>query len=244
MVTVIPTNEYMRTSLVHKLPTPFQKQLKQLSFYGMDQRVSSLEEIIEKMEEQKWWEKIRYFESKYKGEWSGVDCPIYIYPISAKYLKSNKSHVAGGATFKEAVFLFLPAEQINGKKLEALFVHEYHHYQRLNKLPKTIENFTLLDSCVMEGLAEHAVREYCGDNFVQYKTKLSKEEALEMWNKYILPNIDEKKNSKIHDEILFGKGNYGKYLGYELGYWLVDRYQEKNAFSTKIALSLDSKHFL
>lgn len=244
MLTVLPTNDYMRTSFLHKLPNVFQKQLKQLSFYGMEQRESSLKEIIERMEEQKWWEKIRYFEAKYKGEWGGEDCPIYIYPVSTKYLKSNKSHIAGGATFEEAVFLFLPTDQINGKKLEALFVHEYHHYQRLNKLSKKIEDFTLLDSCVMEGLAEHAVREYCGDKYVQYRTKLSKEEALEKWNKYILPNINAGKNSKIHDELLFGKGNYGKYLGYELGYWLVDRYQESHPFSTKKALSLHSNHFL
>ncbi len=62
------------------------------------------------------------------------------------------------------MFLFLtPLE--DEKELEALIIHEYHHVCRMNKITKPIQEYTLLDSMVMEGLAEYTVENYCGKNY-------------------------------------------------------------------------------
>lgn len=83
-----------------------------------------------------------------------------------------------GYSFEDKMFLFLPAN-ISDEELEALFVHEYHHICRLKKTGKRVLEHTLLDSIIMEGLAEHAVLDYCGKQYLLRWNSLYSTEALE-----------------------------------------------------------------
>ena len=49
------------------------------------------------------------------------------------------------------------------QELQALFAHEYNHVCRIHIL-KTLDEMTLLDSLILEGLAEDAVKDLYGEN--------------------------------------------------------------------------------
>ena len=77
---------------------------------------------------------------------------------------NRKMDHKAGVSFKNKMFLFLTPLQ-DEKELEALIVHEYHHVCRLNKLVKPLDEYTLIDSIVMEGFAEYVVTKYCGKEY-------------------------------------------------------------------------------
>lgn len=93
-----------------------------------------------------------------------------------------------GLAFKDKLFLFL-SDQNSDNEIRALFVHEYNHVCRLAKNDKQEENYILLDSIILEGLAENAVRELVGEEYLAKWTSYYTEGQLnQMWKKIIYPN--------------------------------------------------------
>lgn len=198
--------------------------------------------IFQKLKKENIWEKVTKLEEKYQKRWKGPAVDIYIFPINSGNFFRNSLGDKGGVSFKESMFLFLsPLE--DDKELEALFIHEYHHVCRLNKQKKDIKEYSLLDSIVLEGLAEHAVEYYCGKN---YKAKwcdiYSDKELNFYWEKLKDQIAHIKREEDLHDEILFGYRGYPKLLGYSLGYFIVKNTGNKN-FSTKINFYTRSEYF-
>jgi uncharacterized protein YjaZ len=188
------------------------------------------------------WDKTKQLLQKYKKEWSGSDVPIFIFPIPSSMFRQGDKN---GYSFGDKMFLFLPAN-ISDEELEALFVHEYHHICRLKKTGKRVLEHTLLDSIIMEGLAEHAVLDYCGKQYLLRWNSLYSTEALEkIWIMEYKPNLNVKYGERLHGQLLYGRPFSRPLLGYTMGFYLVDRYRKNNEnFSIPSSISVPSEQFI
>ncbi|MBP3041704.1 DUF2268 domain-containing protein, partial [Bacillaceae bacterium Marseille-Q3522] len=173
------------------------------------------------------WRTIDHLYQKYRKKWNGPDIPVYIFPLAGQMRAEKKS----GLSFPDKMFLFLtPIENI--KELEALFIHEYHHICRMRNNKKKPADITLIDSLIMEGLAEHMVKEICGGDYLApWVSYYSQEELEECWNAYVEKNLHAKKYEKEHDRILFGERGYPPLIGYAIGYEIIKQYKKKFVLS-------------
>lgn len=222
-----------------------EKFYQYLRQFGMYRPTQESKQILEDLIKNKTWEKVDSFYKKYKKEWNGPDIPIYVFPIDdGNRFSIKKSMSKSGVSFPDKLFLFLTNFE-DDKEIEALFVHEYHHVCRMNGLNKAVEEYTLLDSLIMEGLAEDAVHEHLGKLYVaNWSKELSNENFEQYWKKYLKEHLTVKKRDSLHDHLLFGKGFVPKMLGYTCGYHLVRTYRKKKHFTTKTSFVLESEIFL
>lgn len=187
------------------------------------------------------WAKCDKFFKKYKKLWNGPDIPIYIFPFNQSNRgNDNKS----GLSFTDMLFLFI-GDIEDEKELEALFIHEYHHVCRIHYQKKAIDDYSLLDSIIIEGLAEHSVKMHCGEKYnADWCHKYKEEELEEYWSKYLKDNLDVNKSDYVHDALLFGLGKYPDMLGYCYGFYLITKFKKQKSFSEKAYFNLESEKFL
>jgi len=221
-----------------------QKIYRYLLDFGMYKPNQKSRKTYEEMKSRKLWEKIEKIYLKYKSKWKGPDIPIFIFPMDAsngRLMKEGKGK--SGVSFKDKLFLFLtPIE--DPKEIEALFVHEYHHVCRMNGLIKDPSEYTLLDSIILEGLAEHAVAENCGEEYTgDWSRRYSTEELAEFWKKDLSEKLSITRKDKLHDQILFGMGSRPRLLGYAMGYEIVKQYKHRKNFTEKASFKIPSDKF-
>ncbi|WP_157733743.1 DUF2268 domain-containing putative Zn-dependent protease [Cytobacillus kochii] len=215
-----------------------------LSSFGMYSPNRRNKEQFKQLKENRTWEKVELLLNKYRKNWKGPDVPIYLFPIAQGGLFFRTSYVKSGLSFPDKMFLFL-AQLEDEKELEALFVHEYHHICRMKRLKKEMAEYTLLDSIVLEGLAEWAVEKSCGKSYrSKWCTEHDRERIRYYWHKYVKNNIDIKRDNELHDQILFGEGKYPKMLGYSIGYEIVSMYDNEKKIKLKESMVIPSKLFL
>ncbi|WP_239587663.1 DUF2268 domain-containing protein [Bacillus pakistanensis] len=215
-----------------------------LQSYGMYRPHANIEEQNNKLKKKKAWNTVRRFYKKYKGLWKGPSVPIYIFPIQGKASLFGHGMKKSGVSFKDQVYLFLSADT-DEKEWEALFVHEYHHATRMNLLNKNNDQYHLLDAIIFEGLAEQAVKEYCGEKYVSnWAKRYSQHQLATFWEKYIKNQISITRSESKHDQLLLGKGMYPSLLGYAVGYHLIELYKEENKGDTMKWLAKSSSEFL
>lgn len=198
-----------------------------------------------KLIQQQAWEKVEQIFSKYKNSWNGPDIPIFIFPIAqAGGFFRREEKGKAGVTFPDKLFLFL-SNLDDLKDIEALFVHEYHHACRMNQLNKKIEDYTLLDSLIIEGLAEYTVLRNCGREYLAAWCRMyTEKELLKFWNRYIKNDLDKRKNERGHDELLYGGGRIPKLLGYAVGFYIIENYYKNNHYSTKLSFSTPAHSYI
>ncbi|PLT30384.1 DUF2268 domain-containing protein [Peribacillus deserti] len=252
---VLKTDEWLKVSL--KNPLEICRKIKKLFQEDSEQRVynylarngmykynARIQNDFAKLLENKVWDKVEGFFKRYKKLWDGPNIPIFIFPHgSAGFFHSNKGNKSGLA-FKDKMFLFY-TPGLSDRELEAVFVHEYHHVCRLNFLKKEINDYTLLDSIILEGLAEHAVLKNVGVSFLAEWTRFySSDAALKLGTKYIKPHLQLRKNDDLHDQLLYGLGRFPKMIGYSCGFHAVTK-RKKNKYISEIAtLTKPSEYFL
>ncbi|MFP7295783.1 DUF2268 domain-containing protein [Neobacillus niacini] len=218
----------------------------QLIDFGMYRPSRMTKEIFTSLKENNFWEELENIFLDYKQKWGGPDIPIYLFPIGQdRSLFSRQTEkVKGGVSYPDKMFLFL-SNRISSRELEALFVHEYHHICRLNKQSKKFEEYTLLDSIIIEGLAEYSVLVHCGRNYLaDWCTLYTDIELEKWWETYLQGNLDLKKSSRKHDDLLFGEGRFPKLLGYAAGFKIVEDYYKVNPYSTKMSFTLPAKKYI
>jgi uncharacterized protein YjaZ len=218
-------------------PEPIYGYLARFGMYRPD-RVNY--RVYEEMSGQGAWEEAGRLLKKYRKKWNGPDTPVYIFPVNRSGSRSRRSHnvLKSGVSFPDKMFLFFEHAK-DEKELEALFVHEYHHVCRIRAQKKKLKDYTLLDSMVLEGMAEYAVEKNCGKDYLApWCTGYSEKELGAWWEKYLKEQLGITKNEEVHDQLLFGKGRYPDLLGYAAGYWIVNQYFKKNNFSTKASFNL------
>ena len=184
------------------------------------------------------WEIVQNEAQILQEMWKGPDVPIFIFPsdISNETMKLEFNGKSG-LSFKDKLFLFI-SEENDEAEIRSLLTHEYNHVCRLTYYPKHEDDYTLLDTIILEGLAENAVRERFGEEFLSSWTSLyTDKELLKMWEKLIVPNRSIlKTDPKLH-ELLYGSPLYPYMAGYAVGYFLVKKYMKINQFTSKDLLS-------
>jgi uncharacterized protein YjaZ len=213
-----------------------------LGLFGMYRPSRMAKKMFLQLKKADTWSKAEHILDRYQRKWQGPDVPVYIFPINER--KNNKLNGKSGVSFQNSMFLFLSPLQ-DEKELEALVVHEYHHVCRLNRLVKPISDYTLLDSIVMEGFAEHIVTKYCGREYnMKCLSDYTNEELDFYWKKHFKMNIQTNRMEPLHDALLFGIGRYPPLLGYAVGYWLIECISKKHHFTIKETFSMKTEEML
>ncbi|KMJ57824.1 Zn-dependent protease [Bacillus sp. LL01] len=212
-----------------------------LILHGMYRPVRDGKGTVEKLKNMDCWNIVMLEWKRLKKLWNGPDIPIFIFP-SDKYNSQIKRDFKGkaGVAFKDKLFLFLP-EDIDINEMKALLTHEYNHICVLAKNKRPDDQYTLLDSVLIEGLAESAVNNQLGEDYTSNWTSYYSDKELESFlNKYIIPNKEVKKSERDHMKLLYGKGFYPKMLGYCVGYYLIQKIlnKEKLSYSALMSKSL------
>ena len=200
---------------------------------------------FQEMKERKIWNRISSYFKKYKKAWDGPDIPIFLFPMANEGFNLFRSSVKhkSGIAFYDKLFLFM-AENVRDKELEALFIHEYHHTTRLTYLGDRVE-YRLADSIVMEGLAEFAVSEYCGDNYLApWVTNTDTKDLEKIIKEKFKPNLDLKRSDPLHDKLLYGHGSMPKMIGYAAGYKLVKDFARRHSLVTKDMIDLSTNRIV
>ncbi|WP_066071135.1 DUF2268 domain-containing protein [Neobacillus soli] len=216
----------------------------QLLNFGMYRPSWSSRSNLDRMVEQKAWDKVEHISQKYQKKWNGPDIPVFLFPLAQSrgfFMREVKSKA--GVSFPDKMFLFLSHYE-DSKEVEALLVHEYHHVCRLRMLNKKIEDYTLLDSIIIEGLAEYAVLKNCGREYLADWCRMySEREILNFWEKYLKKQLGKKKHEKAHDELLYGGGRIPNLLGYAAGFSIVENFYKNNNYSTKLSFTTPALTF-
>lgn len=212
--------------------------------FGMYKHNRNSKKTFESLKADMMWEKTSKIYEKYRRKWNGPAIPIFIFPLdesNARLMREGKGK--SGVSFKDKLFLFLTSLD-DAKELEALFVHEYHHVCRMNRLNKCPSDYSLLDSMILEGLAENAVAENCGEEYTSdWTRRYSKEKLSFYWNDFISDQLFVQRNDELHDRILFGLGNRPKLIGYAIGYEIVKQYKQCENFTEKTSFHLSAVEF-
>jgi len=221
------------------------KIYQELASFGMYRKRMFSQTEMEGFIQSDLWKKTNRLFTKYKAKWSGPDIPVFIFPAVKKsgFLRSAEP-VKSGVSYSDKLFLFLPLK-IAPEELEALLVHEYHHCCRLRARGKKAEENTLLESMVLEGLAEYAVFMECGEAMLGKWCELYREEELrKFWKLLLQNNLEKKKTEKIHDLLLFGGKGIPTLLGYCYGFFLVKNYYKQRGFSMEKSFVISEKTFI
>jgi uncharacterized protein YjaZ len=219
---------------------------KQLTEFGMYRPSRSTKEIFHSLKANNVWEEVDFIFQEYKRKWGGPDIPIYPFPIGQErsFFSRQEEKVKGGVSYPDKMFLFL-SNSLTAKELEALFVHEYHHICRLKKQTKRYEEYTLLDSIIIEGLAEYAVLVHCGRTYLaDWCSMYTDTELKNLCGKYLNDHLAVKKSERKHDELLYGLGRAPKLLGYAAGFKIVENHYKNNHYSTKQSFILPAKKYI
>jgi uncharacterized protein YjaZ len=253
---IIATDQWMQKEfdqprrLCERL-TPYFKQqngnevYRQLLLYGMYKPSIASWVSFNKMLDDKTWLKIEKIYQSYKAKWEGPEIPVFLFPIHQNGgLFRKADQTKSGVSFLDKMFLFLSPE-VDRDELEALFVHEYHHVCRLNKLKGNVHEYTLLDSIIIEGLAEYAVLKNCGKTYLaDWCTMYSEKQLVHFWDKFLKDHLSIKKKEKLHDDLLYGNGRFPNLAGYAAGFSIVQNYYQKHAYSTKKSFSLSARKLI
>jgi len=208
-----------------------------LSQFGMYKSVSK--SYIQKMLKRNVWERVKKHYQYLNTKWAGPDIPIYIFPVNESngFLSRNFGG-RSGVSFPDKLFLFLSYE-VDEEELKSVLTHEYHHICRISKYEKKEENYTLLDTIILEGLAEHAVGEMLGEQALTFWVKkYSPSQLNRWWNLWIKPHQEVTRDDPKYIQLLYGMSFYPKMLGYAIGYHIVRTYDKKHKMTIKDSFTI------
>jgi len=213
-----------------------------LLLHGMYRPNRGGDEQVQRLQKNKVWEIVQKELQVLQKLWGGPNIPIFIFPANSRNRKIQKDfNGKSGLSFKDKIFLFL-SDQNTEQEIRAVFTHEYNHVCRLSKFAANEKDLVLLDTIILEGLAENAVWERLGEKLLAGWTSYYSDEELEkMWNRLILPNKNIRSTERRHHELLYGlRMSYPKMLGYCVGYYLVKKYVNEKGISSKDLLAIQS----
>lgn len=213
-----------------------------LTAHGMFQReLPNSKEYINTFTEKNFWNMVREEELKLSKLWNGPEVPIFIFPSDPFNRELNMEHNGkSGLAFHDKLFLFVSTKN-SAEEIRALFTHEYNHVCRLAKFSKKETEYTLLDTMVLEGIAENAVQELIGKDYLANWATLYTEKELKIFWKQLLPVCHLPINHPKHNHFLYGYRTLPKMLGYSVGYYLVKQFLEISGLTIKETLAKASK---
>ena len=164
---------------------------------------------------------------------------VAIFSSKDHFIRDKMGGIGADAMQENVISLHIYPTQGWQKHLENSIAHEYSHLAILD-----IRKWeTILDSLIIEGIAETFRDEVIGGKSPPWTKVLSKSKA-----KILLKKLDKKlsfKESELHQELFFGSKEYEMWSGYSLGYLIVKEFREKNSdLSWKDIMKLSSLDIL
>lgn len=211
-----------------------------LTSHGMyEQPNYSKKEIVQILYDNDVWTCIENEYNQQRNRMNGPQIPIFILPANDQFVLNNRYlNSVSGLAFPDKLFLFV-ASKFSKQQLKSIFTHEYNHVCRLNKFNKNENDYVLIDTIILEGLAENAVREQYGEeNVANWTTFYTEKQLHKIWKKVIYPNVNIPITTKKHEDILYGFPPFPKMAGYCVGYYIVKKYMEENNIKTKALLDV------
>jgi len=187
---------------------------------------TEISEILTRLEEKKVWEKLAHEFNYLKRLMNGPDVPICIYPLTKhRPIIEGIEVKKNGVSYNNILFLFLSID-LEIDEMKALLAHEYHHICRLSYINQSPYEIELLETLILEGMAECAIEELYGERWLSPWTKrYSQKECMKLWTKYFvqalpLQGVDN------HFQFLYGNQAKGlpQWIGYCVGYRIVRSY--------------------
>ncbi|MFJ7827663.1 DUF2268 domain-containing protein [Psychrobacillus sp. NPDC096623] len=189
----------------------------------------SVKKIVRGLERKSVWDIVKQEYNYLRELWNGPKVSIYIFPIRKERTQGKKDAPRkNGIAYKKVLFLFVSPDLTN-EEIKALLAHEYNHVCRLQFLDSPTATISLEDSLIVEGLGEFAVKQMYGKKWIApWVTKYRSEEVNEIWRRYFVSALHIK-GIQNHQLYLFGNNNrpFPKWIGYHIGYQIVDSYYKK-----------------
>ncbi|PYZ93520.1 hypothetical protein CR194_10145 [Salipaludibacillus keqinensis] len=181
-----------------------------------------------------------------KKDFSGPDADVFLFPLNQAHQRIMKE-LGGknGCSFPSHILLFWK-DTLPVVEQKAVLLHEYHHVARLYYQEVNEGTISLLESMIMEGLAEWEVQTRLGSACLAPWTSLYNENELLTWWEKVFRNNIHLKGRAYHYPFLYG-GEKGlpPLIGYQLGYYLVQSYmKDKGGQSSLTMLKTSAEHFL
>lgn len=256
MMSVIDTVEWLKKAtspqdIYEKLARYFTgmtdgEVAKYLQTFGMFHHSTHIDNWIDRVEKDHILKYVKQLEKKLKKEWDAPDVPIFIFPCEQTNRRIEVEYYGRtGLAFHNKLFLFL-SNDVKKNHIKSLLIHEYHHVSRLAAVSKKENNFTIIDTMIMEGLAENAVREKLGDeeSLASWTKRYTDQQCESFLDRMIMPNKEITRENPKFSQLMFGTGLYPSMLGYSVGYYLVKKYMENTKKKTKELLASDAEEFL
>jgi len=147
----------------------------------------------------------------------------FLFPSFNSFVKNKMGGVGGFSPWRNTIIISINPTVRNWETaLKKTIAHEYNHSVIYNS--HKWEN--LLDSIIFEGFAEHFREQVVGGKRAPWAKAVSQKECQKYFSK-----LKEKLNSKNHQlyrEVFFGSEKYPLWLGYSLGYQIVNSFLSKN----------------
>ncbi|WP_252504289.1 DUF2268 domain-containing protein [Sporosarcina sp. Marseille-Q4943] len=228
--------------LIKHFPTASAAEIHHhLSMFGMYRSAKQGRELGKKLFAKDVWEIAANELELLQSEWNGPSVPIFIFPSDiANTDLMLDFNGKSGLSYADKLFLFISPYNTE-TEIKALLTHEYNHVCRLNKYPKREQQYTLLDTIILEGLAEMAVEERFGKASTSLWTSLYSDTQLnKLWKEIIYPKRNYVKESEIHEEVLYGFGDTPHMAGYCVGYYVVRNFLKRTNLQPGDILTLPS----
>ncbi|WP_028782423.1 DUF2268 domain-containing protein [Thalassobacillus devorans] len=188
-----------------------------------------IQQTVHEMEKRNVWQVVEAEYRRLKKKWHGPEAPIYIYPVARGHLPvENRPIKKSGVSFRECLFLFL-APDTPLLEIKALLAHEYNHICRFSQVGLDESRLPLKEVLVMEGLAEHAVKELYGEKLLAPWTSYYRDHRVkEIWKKHVQSSLHVE-GQENYQKFLYGKGNgpLPRWIGYQIGFQIISSYQER-----------------
>jgi len=169
---------------------------------------------------------------------------IFVHPFFPGENTDMFEGVMGVASYSCVFHLFINHSNFSKQSLIDTVAHELNHTIYYYRHYDDFNNRNLLDSVLMEGLAENFKEAFFTSESTPWASALEEKEALNILenSKDLLSSTDD---GEIKD-FIFGKGEDQKrWMGYSVGYWLVKRFITENPeLSWDEIMKLDQKEFL
>lgn len=139
-----------------------------------------------------------------------------------EWVKNNMDGVHGDALRENLISVYVNPTPGWKKGLVSTIAHEYSHLAVMDVRPWK----NLLDSLIIEGIAEHFREEVVGGPRAFYTNVLTEMESLTILEK--LKKLSKFRRTDMHHEVFFGSTEYKPFTGYTMGYYLVNNFREKH----------------
>lgn len=142
-----------------------------------------------------------------------------------------EDNIGGRAYFGNMIFIVSDDfDKVSEDILFEIICHESSHALRYWFLPEY--SYTLLDTMILEGLAiclekEAMKNSYNRQFFLKTMLKTSDDEMVDIYN-LIKGNFDSTDSDYINKVLFDGDENIPRWAGYKLGYYIANKYLEKN----------------